>query len=134
MTLEVPVENDAFHVVRQDILGNPHVAKGVNHANEQVFLFGIGEELYVPLATVVTDHGEAGCGVFCPVIVQNLSKAPVHLVSVSWFCSEPATTVALWCYQLPLCRHKVFVGCDVVFDCCQSTGISHSLQPFQTDG
>ena len=73
MALEVPVQYNTFHIVRQDILGDTHVAKGMDHANEQILLFGIGEELNIPLTAVVADHSEAGCGIFCSVIVQYLT-------------------------------------------------------------
>jgi hypothetical protein len=33
----------------------------MDHTNEQVFLFGIGNELHIPLTAVVADHGEAEC-------------------------------------------------------------------------
>ena len=40
------------------------MSKGVNDANEEILLFCIGEELYIPLTAVVTDHGKAGSIVF----------------------------------------------------------------------
>ena len=88
----------------------------MDHANEQILLFGIGKELHISLTAMVTNHGEAGRGIFRSVIVQNLSKASVHLVNLSGICSEPTATVALRGYQLPFGRHKVLVRCNVVFD------------------
>ena len=73
MTLEVPVEDDALHVICQDILGNPHIAKGMDHANKQILLLGIGKELHIPLTAVVADHSKASGGVLRPVIVQNMA-------------------------------------------------------------
>ena len=70
--LEVPVGDHTFHIVRQDILWDPHVAKGVDHANQQILLLGIGEELNIPLTAVVADHSKASCGVFRTVIVKHL--------------------------------------------------------------
>lgn len=73
------MERNAFHVVCQDILGNPHIAKGVDHANEEILLFRIGDELDRALTAVEAYHGEADCGVFCSVIVQNFCEASVQL-------------------------------------------------------
>lgn len=123
------MQHHNFHVVRQDILGNPHVAEGVDHANEQILLLGIGEEFDVSMTAMVADHGEAGCGVFSAVVVQNLGKAPVHLVGVSQLSCESAAD--LRGYQQSLSRDEMFMGC-VIFNGCQPTEKSHSLKSFQT--
>lgn len=47
MALQIPVQHDAFHIVSQDKSGHPHVLKGMDHSNEQVFLFGVGKKLNV---------------------------------------------------------------------------------------
>ena len=105
----------------------------MDHANEEILLFRIREELYIPLTAVVTDHGKAGNIVFAAVIVHHFGEAPVHLVGFSRLRSEPAATAALWCYQLSLGRDEMFMGCNVIFNGCQPAGKSHSLKPFQTD-
>ena len=88
----------------------------MDHANEQILLFGIGKELHISLTAMVTNHGEAGRGIFRSVIVQNLSETPVHLIGFSWLGCEPAAAVALRCNQLSLGWHEVFVSLDVPFD------------------
>ena len=52
------------------------MSKGVNDANEEILLFCIGEELYIPLTAVVTDHGKAGSIVFTAVIVSATLVKP----------------------------------------------------------
>lgn len=83
MPLKIPVENNTLHIVCQDILGDAHISKGVDHANEEILLFRIREELYIPLTAVVTDHGKAGNIVFAAVIVHHFGEAPVYLVGFS---------------------------------------------------
>lgn len=69
--------------------GDPHVAKGVDHANEQVLLLCVRKKLHIPLTAVVADHGKTGSVVFAAVVIQNLGEASVHLVGLSWPCNEP---------------------------------------------
>ena len=88
----------------------------MDHANEQVLLFGVGKELHIPLTAVVADHCKAGCGVFRSVIVQDFGESPIHLVGFSRLCGEPASPVALRGHQLSLGRNEVFVGLDVPLD------------------
>ncbi|WP_204884830.1 hypothetical protein, partial [Pseudoflavonifractor phocaeensis] len=38
---------------------HPHVLKGMDHPNKQIFLLGIWEKLNVALAAVVADHNRA---------------------------------------------------------------------------
>ena len=106
----------------------------MNHSNEEVLLFGIGEELNIPLTAMVTDHCKTSGGVLCSVVVQDLGKAPIHLICFSWLCGEPTAAVALRCYQLSLGRHKVLMRRNIVFDRCQPTGIANGLQSLQADG
>ena len=64
----------------------------------------------------MADHSETSCGVFRSVIVQYLSKTPVHLVGFSRLGGEPTAAVALWCHQLALGWNEVFMGLDVPLD------------------
>ena len=64
IAVEIPVEDNTFHVVRQHILGNAHIGKAVEHPNKEAFLLGIGKELNVTLSTVMAHHGKAGNIVF----------------------------------------------------------------------
>ena len=59
-SLKVAADDDAFHVVGQDVVGHTHQHEGMNHADKQVFLTGIGEEFDVTGATVMAYHREAG--------------------------------------------------------------------------
>ena len=88
----------------------------MDHANEQILLFGIGKELHISLTAMVTNHGEAGRGIFRSVIVQNLSETPVHLVGFSRLGGEPTAAVALRRHQPALGWNEVFVSLDVPFD------------------
>lgn len=74
MPLQIPVQHDAFHIVSQDNFGHPHILKGMDHPNEQIFLLSIGEKLDVTLAAVVADHSEACCTVCASVVVQHIMK------------------------------------------------------------
>jgi len=56
--------HDAFHVVRQDLFRDSHVLKGVDHADEQVFLLGIGKELDEHTAAVVAAESKTRDPVF----------------------------------------------------------------------
>lgn len=115
------------------LLWNPHIAESMEHPNEQIFLLGIGKELYILLTAMVAHHGKAGNIVFAAVIVHHFGEAPVHLVGFSRLRSEPAATAALWCYHLTLGGDEMFMRCDVIFNGCQPSGKSHSLKPFQAD-
>ena len=43
----VPSDDRTLHIVGENIPGNTHVLKGMDHANEQILLLGIGEELHI---------------------------------------------------------------------------------------
>ena len=129
MPLKVPVENNTLHIVCQDILGDAHISKGMDHANEEILLFRIREELYIPLTAVVTDHGKAGYIVFAAVVVYHFGEAPVHLVGFSRLGREPAASAALWRYQLPLGRDKVLVRLNIPLDGTEATLEPNRLQP-----
>lgn len=76
----------------------------MDHPNKQVFLPGVGEELNIPLAAVVTDHGKAGNAVGLTVVIQNIREAPVHLVGFTGLCDVPAATISLRRNQLAFGR------------------------------
>ena len=88
----------------------------MDHINKQILLLGIGEEFYMLLATVMTDHGKTGSNIIHSVIVQNLSETPAHLVGFSRRGSKTAATATLRCHPLSPSRYKVLVGHDVPFD------------------
>lgn len=60
--LAVLVQPDAhtLHIVGENIPGNAHVLEGMDHANEQVLLFGIEKELHILFTAMVADHSKAG--------------------------------------------------------------------------
>ena len=103
----------------------------MDHANEQILLPGIGEELNVTLPAMVADHGKACCAVDLPVVVQNICEAPVHLVGLAGICGIATTSVALRRNLLPLGWQEMLVGGNVVFDDGQSTlkaGLQQAIQ------
>ena len=114
-----------------DNFGHPHILKGMDHPNEQIFLLGIGEKLDVTLAAVVADHSEACCTVCVSVVVQHICKAPVHLVGLARRCCVTASTVPLGSNLLPFGRDKVLVSGDVPFHCAAASSKTDFLQPFQ---
>ena len=105
----------------------------MNHANEQILLFCIGEEFDIPLTAMVADHCKASYGVFRSVIVQNLSKSPVHLVSFSRLGGEPTAPVTLRCYELAFGGNKEPMSSDIILDSTQTTRKTGFLQPLQTN-
>ena len=133
MSLKIPVEDNAFHVVGQNVLGDAHAGEAVDHADEEVLLLGIGKELHIPLPAMVTDHGEAGSSVLAAVVVHHIGEAPVHLEGFSWLRGEPTATAALGSHQLPLGGNQKSVGGDIVLDGGQPTRIPHLLEPLQAD-
>ena len=78
-----------------------------------------------------TDHGKTGCIVFTAVVVYHFGKAPVHLVGFSRLGRKPTATAALWRYQLPLGRDKVFVCLDIPLDGTEAALETNRLQPLQ---
>ena len=87
----------------------------MDHPNKQVFLPGIGEELNIPLAAVVADHGKAGNAVGLTVVIQNIRESPVHLVGFTGLCDVPAATISLRRNQLASGRNQVFVRGNILF-------------------
>ena len=109
LALMVPPDHHALHVVRENGFGHSHVAESVNHADEQVFLLGVGKELYIPLAAVMANHCKTRCLVLLAVIRVHRHEAPVHLVRLAR-CSEiPAPTVPLRGNSVARSRDKMLV-------------------------
>ena len=80
---------------------------------------------------MVTDHGKAGGAVGLPVIVQNICKAPVHLVGLTGPRRVAAPAVSLRRDLLALGRDQVLVGGDVLlYDCCTAVkpGLTQTIQ------
>lgn len=87
-------DNDALHVVGEDVSGDAHHLECMDHADEQVLLPGVREELHGAHATVVADHHEAGQVVGLPGHHLHIDEAPVHLVAVAGRSGVPTPTVA----------------------------------------
>ena len=115
MALQIPVQHNAFNIVSQDDSGHPHVLKGMDHPNEQVFLLGVREKLSVVLATVVAGHSEACCTICVSVVVQHICETPVHLVGLARRCGVTAPSVSLGSTLLPFGRDKVLMSSDIFF-------------------
>ena len=87
LALMVWPDHHILHVICENGFGNPHAAKSVNHADERVFLLGVGKELNIPLAAVVANHCKTRRLVLLAVIHIHCHEAPVHLVCLAG-CSE----------------------------------------------
>jgi len=133
MSLKIPVEDNALHVVGQNVLGDAHAGEAVDHADEEVLLLGIGKELHIPLPAVVANHSETGSSVLAAVVVHHIGEAPVHLEGFSRLRSEPAATAALGSHQLPPGGNQKAVGGDIVLDGGQPTRIPCLSEPLQAD-
>ena len=131
MPFHVPVKDYALHVVCEDKSRNAHILKGVDHADEEVFLPGIGKELHVPLPAMMADHSEAGHLKLGSVWIQNLCEAPIHLKCFPRLGRVTATAVALRRDLLPLGRQEMLVRGDVTFDGTTAPGEAHFLKTFQ---
>ena len=127
IALQIPVQHNAFHIVSQDDSGHPHVLKGVDHPNEQVFLLGVRKKLNVALAAVVADHSEACCTVCVSVVVQHICEAPVHLVGLTRRCDVTAPSVSLGSNLLPFGRDEMLMSGDVPFHCAAASGKTNLL-------
>ena len=127
MALQITVQHDAFHIVRQDHSGHPHILKGMDHPNKQVFLLGVWEKLNIALAAVVADHSEACRTVCVSVVVQYICEAPVHLVGLARRCGITASTVSLGSNLLPLGRDEMLVSGNVPFHCAAASGKTYFL-------
>ena len=132
LATHVPAIHDAFHVVRQNVFRDAHELKSVDHADEQVLLLGIGEELNEHAAAVMAADCETGDPVFVPARVQNRHEAPVHLESLSRFRLEPLSAAALRLHQMPLRRNQFLVGGDVDLNGGGPARIADRLEPLQT--
>jgi hypothetical protein len=124
MSFLITPDDYALHVICQDKSGNPHIRKGMEHADKEVFLLGIRKELHVPLSAVVADHGEAGDPVNRSLVSFYMDESPVHLVGFTGIRGISAAAVALWCDQLTRSWNKVFMFRNVIFDCCFAAGIA----------
>ena len=115
-----------FSIIQQTLLRDTHIAKGVDHTDEEILLFCVGEELNIPLTTMVAHHGEAGSGVFRSVVVQNLSKAPVHLVGFSRLGRESAAAVTFMASDIisskPLLLIILIAAVYLIFFCIVRVG------------
>lgn len=107
----------------------PIIGKAVDLPNEHILFLDIGEELHIPLTAVKENYGEAGHLVLAAVIVQDLGKTLVHLLSLSRLRSEPLATVTL---GVPFGRYQKAVGGDIALNSGQSTRKSFLLKPLQT--
>ena len=115
-TVLVTPVNYALHVVRKDILRHAHVAEGVDHTNEQIFLLCVWEELHIPLSAVVANHSEAGGIVLASVISLYFREASVHLKRLSGASRVTASTVPLRLNCMTRGRNKMLVGSNIVLD------------------
>lgn len=115
--LAVAAQDHALHVVGQHEFRHAHQHEGVDHADEQVLLARVREELHVGRAAVVADHREACDAVDVAQPVLHVDEAPVHLIALAGPGAVAATAVALrFDRELALCRHQVLMVGDVVFD------------------
>ena len=134
LSVQIPAESHALHVVRQNIFGNAHVLKSVDHTDEQILLLGVGEELDIPYAAVVADHGEACAHKHIAQIVLHLHEAPVHLERFSGRRRISTATVSLRSYKLTLGRNKVAVSGNVVFYRGHAAAVPCLSQSLQANG
>ena len=95
MSIQIPADDHALHIIREDKARNAHVLKGVDHTDEEVFLPRVGKELHIPLSAMMADHSKAGDPVDSPLAVHHLREAPIHLESFSRLCHVAATAVPL---------------------------------------
>ena len=90
-----------------------HRRERVDHADEEVLLPGVGEELDVEEAAVVADHREARDLALRPVEAQDRDEPPVHLVGLPRPRLEAPPAVPLRRRLPPLWRDEVPVPGDV---------------------
>lgn len=81
----VSSDHNAFHVVGSDTFRDAHVGEGMNHPDEEVFLSCVREELHVPFAAVVADHGETRRTELVTFWSDHVCEPPVHLGMSSTF-------------------------------------------------
>ena len=85
-----------LHVVGHHPLGDAtEISEAVQHADEQVLLASIGEELQIALPTMTTDHDETSQLVQPPVVVDGIDEAPVHLETVTCLQLVPPSPITL---------------------------------------
>ena len=95
LDVQIPADDHALHIIREDGARNAHVLKGVDHTDEEVFLPRVGKELHITLSAMMADHSKASDSVDSPLAVQHLREAPIHLESFSRLCHVAATAVPL---------------------------------------
>ena len=133
MPVRVPAAHDALHVVCQDILGDPHEIKSMDHSDEQVLLFCVGKEFHIPLAAVMANHGKAGAPVTASIHTVRLDKSPVHLVGFAGSRAVTPAAVPLRIHQHSFRRDKVLMVFDIYADLCLAAGITVLPQPLKAD-
>lgn len=113
-SLGIAARDDALHVVGEHVVGDAHHHEGVDHADEQALLPGVGEELDVEGAAVVADHREAGDLVLVSQPVHDVGEAPVHLVGLARLGLEAVPPASLRGGQPSLGGDQRLVRPDVV--------------------
>jgi hypothetical protein len=114
--LIIPADDDALHVVREDILRDAHVQEGMDHTDEEILLAGIGEEFDIAFSTAMADHGKAGNPIGFSLFGLHFDESPIHLVGLAGSCPISSAAVSLWGDHLALGRDKVLVGGDVILN------------------
>ena len=134
LAVAVPADDDALHVVGQNILGNTHVGECPQHPDEQILLLGIREELHVTLSTMMTDHRETRRSErLTGFLYVHCGETPVHLVGVARVCRISSAPVALRLDSLPFGRHEIKVGAKIIAHGRLSARVSHLAECIETD-
>lgn len=130
---KVPFDDDTFHVVSEDIFRYTHKHECMYHTYEKILLLGVRKEFDISGPTVMTYHRKACDFVLPVVIVQDIYETPIHLISFAWSCHIPTATIALRIDCLPFSRYEMSVTAYIVFYCCLTSWISHTLKSFGYD-
>ncbi len=133
MSFQIPADDHALHVVREDEARHTHVLKGVDYADEKVFLPRVGKELHIALPAMMTDHSKARHLKLGTVRTQHFCEAPIHLKRFSRPGRVTAASIALRRDLLALCRDEVLVCGDVALDRASASGKAYLLKAFQTN-
>ena len=115
MSFGITMNHNAFHVVCEYMLRNPHTFESMNHANKQVFLFRIRKELYIAFTTMMADHCKTGYFVRIAITCVHVDKSPIHLITLTSITGVSASAITLWCNCLPSGWDKIFMGADISF-------------------
>ena len=127
-----PTDDYAFHVVRQDVLRDAHVAETMDYTNEQVLLLGVGEELHISLPAEVAHYSKASTRIFLSGIGLDLRKAPIHVECFGRGSGVPPPPVSLWSNHMAGWRDKVLVGQNVVLEGSLSTSVPVCMESAET--